>query len=455
VISGPLEGKFWMKMATKFPQEDFEFVFVTKSRKFAKSPVAPFDVTYAPDCFEEIAISSKEIGEFEKRYGKPTLKAIYSSDYEFVQNLVTRSEHEWTIETLRYLHFWEIFIREKKIDCILVELGADLIRRTAMRVAEKYGIITLYLNSGPLPKTFFLSTNEMGIVEEMKEAFDENTGSNEMEEAANFINSFRQTSRMMVHLGPPKLDSQSLRLFIDALNTDIFVEKRNNPYLKIDKRAKNYLTRFFRSKIVRRYYKKPVPGEKFVFFPLHCPYDMQLTVRAPQYLDQAYVVKECYKSLPAGYKLYVKEHHASVGAYDVGFIRSINKMENARVINPYHDSHDLIRHASAIIVINSTVGWEGILYHKPVVVLAHPFYRGFGVTYDVDNLFDLPSKLNDALNGQIDHKRIKRFVYSVMSSMQKGTLIAFDEEQLKNALDVNNNNKMNKVIATHIEKLMR
>ena len=49
-----------------------------------------------------------------------------------------------------------------------------------------------------------------------------------------------------------------------------------------------------------------------------------------------------------------------------------------------------------VFVINSNVGFEALMYQKPVITFGKSHYRGKGVTLDVTDLYDLPEVIKRA-----------------------------------------------------------
>ncbi|HAL95237.1 MAG TPA: hypothetical protein DCP55_04630, partial [Chitinophagaceae bacterium] len=66
-----------------------------------------------------------------------------------------------------------------------------------------------------------------------------------------------------------------------------------------------------------------LPREKFIYYPLHVPIDVALTVRAPLYLDQYALIDYISRNIPPDYKLVVKEHPAMVGLISFGRMKSL------------------------------------------------------------------------------------------------------------------------------------
>lgn len=120
-------------------------------------------------------------------------------------------------------------------------------------------------------------------------------------------------------------------------------------------------------------FEKPVDGEPFFLFPLHFQPEATTLVQAPLYVDQLALIRDIAQSLPAGHRLYVKEHVSSRGRRPLGFYEAIRAIPAARLLGPDEDTWSLIRNAAAVTVITGTVGWEGLLFGKPVITFGDVF----------------------------------------------------------------------------------
>ncbi|MEQ9079379.1 MAG: hypothetical protein RLP09_36305 [Sandaracinaceae bacterium] len=121
-------------------------------------------------------------------------------------------------------------------------------------------------------------------------------------------------------------------------------------------------------------FEAPVAGERFVLFPIHFQPEASTLVQAPMYLDQLALIEDVARSLPIGVRLYVKEHLSNRGRRPLEFYRAIKRVCGVRLLGPDEDTWSLIQSAEAIAVITGTMGWEGLLYDKPVVVFGDAFY---------------------------------------------------------------------------------
>ena len=153
----------------------------------------------------------------------------------------------------------------------------------------------------------------------------------------------------------------------------------------------------------------------YVFFPLHFQPEMTTLVCAPYCLNQVSVIEDIAKSLPAGIRLVVKEHHASVGRRPLQDYREIKKNWNVILVRPQENALELIKASKAVITINSTVGLEGLLLGRPVITLAR-------VGYDASPIIIRGHKtgkehysqmIADAINSQPNEQDIINFCIAV------------------------------------------
>jgi len=93
------------------------------------------------------------------------------------------------------------------------------------------------------------------------------------------------------------------------------------------------------------------------------------------YVDQIALLQDISKSLPIGYRLYVKEHVSSKGRRPIEFYNAIRNIPAVRLLGPDEDTWSLIRGAGALAVITGTMGWEGALFGKPVISFGDVFYN--------------------------------------------------------------------------------
>lgn len=158
--------------------------------------------------------------------------------------------------------------------------------------------------------------------------------------------------------------------------------------------------------------------ERFILYPLQYQPEASTLVQAPFYTNQISLIENIARSLPIDHILYVKEHRSSLGRRPLSYYRGIKSIPNIRLINPYIDSHKLIEKSSGIITITSTVGWEGLLYEKPIITFGEVFYNTFDLVYKIKDIRKLPEVVKRAISS---YRPDKRLLLKLITAICKGT----------------------------------
>lgn len=136
-----------------------------------------------------------------------------------------------------------------------------------------------------------------------------------------------------------------------------------------------------RASDVLQQFEQPVAGERYIIYPIHFQPEASTLVQAPMYLDQVALLEDMAKCLPIGHRLYVKEHLSNRGRRPLEFYDAIRKIPAVRLLGPDVDTWALIKNAAAIAVITGTMGWEGVLFDKPVITFGDIFYNSLPHVY--------------------------------------------------------------------------
>ena len=133
---------------------------------------------------------------------------------------------------------------------------------------------------------------------------------------------------------------------------------------------------------------KNIEDEHFVYFPLHVEPERSILITAPFYSDQIEVITNIAKSLPVGYKLYVKEHGSMELNFwrDQSFYKDIIKLQNVKLVHPSVNPKQIIKKCELVTTIAGTVGLEALFFKKPVIVFSDVI---FSIRF-----FEVSNKLN-------------------------------------------------------------
>jgi hypothetical protein len=171
-------------------------------------------------------------------------------------------------------------------------------------------------------------------------------------------------------------------------------------------------------------FEQPVAGERYILYPIHFQPEASTLIQAPMYLDQVALLEDIARSLPIGHRLYVKEHLSNRGRRPLAFYEAIKKIPAVRLLGPDTDTWELIRGAAAIAVITGTMGWEGLLFGKPVITFGSIFYNVLPQVYRAsevpkDGWYEL------LLRAVTEHRRDDEALLAYLAAMHEGSYPGF------------------------------
>jgi capsule polysaccharide modification protein KpsS len=133
----------------------------------------------------------------------------------------------------------------------------------------------------------------------------------------------------------------------------------------------------------RNFFEDPVKDENYVYMPLHLIPESTTFVKAPFYFNELFIIEEISKSLPIGWKLYVKEHQSMMGERSFEFYNKVKQFPNVRLVkfNFYQDPKPWIENAKGVITITGTGAYESVMLGKKALVFGDvPFNLIEGIT---------------------------------------------------------------------------
>lgn len=113
----------------------------------------------------------------------------------------------------------------------------------------------------------------------------------------------------------------------------------------------------------------------FIYFPLHVPRDLALTLRAPECLDQISSLKSVVTEGQTA--IIFKEHPLIFSRYN--YFKIVKKFINAGFLDNNLPSNQIIKKSKFVITINSKAGLESLALGKPVLTLKKNYYCGKGL----------------------------------------------------------------------------
>lgn len=228
------------------------------------------------------------------------------------------------------------------------------------------------------------------------------------------------------------LNPHNLRRLVEK-SIDKYLLRKNQEFGYLGRQVGMHLRMLVNSYQLRSHYTRLSELDRFIYFPLHVPADMALTLRSPQYVDQLALIEQVLHAMPLSHRLAVKEHPAMIGALDAQRLRRLQKhYPQLAIIDPSTNNYDVLHKADLIISINSKSGAEALLLGKPVIVLGEAFYSACPLVLTLTNVAPLAKHIAGLLESPvvIDPDAITRYFHAVWDASLVGELYVDDLEKI-------------------------
>lgn len=276
---------------------------------------------------------------------------------------------------LSIYNFYHYFTQHK-VDMVCVWNGNRPTLASAVYVAKKLNIKTMFFENGLLPNT--TTVDSRGV---------------------NFKNSL--TGLNTDFFSEINIDEAKFDQFRQQ-NSLVARQKRESKSQKILGRI---------SKVNTQELHLP---EKFIFLPFQVHDDTQILLFSPNITTMPQLLETVWRAVDEYNRkktddlwIVVKEHPSDFGRVNYRKLRE--KYPKIMFVNDY-STEELIKKSQGIITINSSVGIEALLYHKPVITLGDAFYNIPGIVTQVPDHYEL-SEYIDVVNRPVDNQLIDKFLF--------------------------------------------
>jgi hypothetical protein len=171
-----------------------------------------------------------------------------------------------------------------------------------------------------------------------------------------------------------------------------------------------------------RLFEQPREGERFVFYALNYEPEHTLDVEAPHFTSTLETVRNIARSLPLGVRLYVKEHPTGLGLRGPAALERIKRLPGVRLIDPWVDSHALIKAAELTVSLSGTVSLEAAMYGRQTAILSDIFIAGFSTCRRLNAPWEVGAALAAAPLEHRPDDDMRRLAW-LISNSHPGTVI--------------------------------
>jgi len=132
---------------------------------------------------------------------------------------------------------------------------------------------------------------------------------------------------------------------------------------------------------------------------------------SPFYTNQIEIITAIARSLPVGYKLYVKEHYDMIihKWRKISYYEALLALPNVKLIHPSVNPKEILKKSSLVISITGTTAFEALFYKKPSIVFTDLFFSELSSVYRIKSFEELPEAIRLSLKKDVDFKELKKY----------------------------------------------
>ena len=199
----------------------------------------------------------------------------------------------------------------------------------------------------------------------------------------------------------------------------------------LTKEILNFLKKKYRESFINRNLIRVIDNTiPFIYLPLHIEPERSLLIAAPFYTNQIETVKHIAKSLPVGYKLYVKEY-PNMGIRDwrpISFYKEIINLPNVQLIHPSVSANEIMNKCSLVISVSGTSALEAAFFKKPSIIFADLGYSILPSVYKLKAIEELPEAIRSSLQKVVDPSDLDKYVNLFEKNSFEFDLVGFQIE---------------------------
>lgn len=395
--------------------------------------------------YKEEALDLNYLQWLEKEYGVPNLWPYMAVDRIIMSNQLLREYpydkspyiHEEMLRLLQVMSKAVLsFLKEEKPDVIFFSVIGSMGSNLLFNMAEKMGIKCYRLANCLKDLTTVTDAPNLSLINPTETSRLTDTQQKQLSiKAKVFLEQYRSKPVSYFTKSDPQYQQTNQTRQLQILlpkNLLIFIKwifryfcgyltdesRFDYTYIKPWYYLIDGLKRKIRNLIgVNDLYDKPDWNENFTFFPLQFEPESGLLHVAYFKTNQLEVIRQVARSLPVGYKLYVKEHPTMVMYRPRSFYRELKKNPNVKLLNPTTNGFDIISRAKLITTISSSCGWEATLLKKPVITFGQAFYNQLSFIKKCRAFEDLPQLVKEQLeNFDYNENELENYLIKIFES---------------------------------------
>ena len=167
---------------------------------------------------------------------------------------------------------------------------------------------------------------------------------------------------------------------------------------------------------------------QFVYFPLQIMPERTLLISSPFNTNQIEIIKHISKSLPIGYRLYVKEHPLMIIREwrKTSFYNEILSIPNVQFLHHSIKTEDIMKKCSLVVTINGAAGLEAAIHKKPSILFSDFSFSILPSVYQLKSIDELPVAIRQSLHKKVNPNDVAKYLNLLEANSFDFDLFGFD-----------------------------
>ena len=404
---------FQNQQIVKFQKQWFYHDYFQNLDKPDLEYLSEFEKKYDVNLWE-LVINERIFYRFNNthKFSDDEILSILEHECKLFDEILSEIKPDFLIMFESTLHQHELLYKMcKKIGVKLLIFNQPNISRCI--ISEIPRKLDIEINLSEIPS----SNKSFQELREYRKSFDT------FNEIKNYKNKFKSSNSQLI---------KSFFKFILSKNENV-----ETHYTHIGRTKFNVLKDEFSKKFKRKYRNSFIKnnlereinsGEKFVYFPLSVDEERNLLIAAPYYTNQIEIIRNIAKSLPIGYKLYVKENPAQSIRYwrSISEYKQILEIPNVRLFHPSVPAEILFEKCSLVLTIGGSSGLDAAFYEKPSIVFSDLGYSILPSVQTLNSLNDLPKIIRKSLQVKVNNNDLEKYMTILEKNSIKFNLVDFE-----------------------------
>ena len=239
-------------------------------------------------------------------------------------------------------------------------------------------------------------------------------------------------------------------LFIAPANLFKIIKRAHKVITKLPKWRD--FTKFAYSEAQLRYFERLCDFEgnevnfdsDFVYVPLHLQPEMTTSSLGGEFVDQALLVESLSKTLPVGWKIYLKENpKQSYYDRDYTFFQRISELPNVSWVPADTDTMVLSAKSKVVATVSGVAGWEAIKLGTPAIIFGVTWYASMPGVFKYHDHIDIKK----IAAFKINKKDLEKSISYLFSKTHEGNIDKVYFKQVENFNKNMNAQKVGKLIS--------